>query len=234
MPTATAITQLTGRAAQREQTRRRMLQAVLDIIVRDGMRAVRQRAVADLAGVSLGTTTYHFKTVEALIVSAFQYWRESIPLGENPFYQKLTELLGPFNERAVNADCRFEVAQQIHVLSVAYICDQLRGKNQDRIVELAFYHESLRSQALRELVLQSWQTEMEHLTEVHRIVGSTEPVEDARITLSLFRQLEQSAVIADLPEPDTNLIEVTLRRHFSLCFGVEISPWDASSILVVV
>jgi len=56
-------------------TRARINQATLQIIKRDGMRGVRHRAVAKEAGVPLGATTYHFKDIEDLIVSAFAYWR---------------------------------------------------------------------------------------------------------------------------------------------------------------
>ena len=50
-----------------------MLQAALDIMIEDGIRSVRNRAVAKRAGVSLGSTTYHFESIEDLIISAFQY-----------------------------------------------------------------------------------------------------------------------------------------------------------------
>lgn len=216
---------MTGRAAQRQQTRASMLEAVLGLIVDQGMRAVRHRAVAERAGVSLGTTTYHFASIEELIVSAFEHWRASMPMEENPFFGQLAAVLEPFGSEVVPVGSRPEVAQQVYRLSVNYLCDQLTGKKQDRIVELAFYHESLRSQSLRQLVLQSWQAELDYLEELHRQVGSPVPAADARITFSLFRQLEQGAVIADLAEPDTKQISEILRRHMSLCFEVALKPW---------
>ena len=57
------------REAQREKTRARILQAVLDTMVEKGVRGVRHRAVAKRAGVSLGSTTYHFSSIEELIIS---------------------------------------------------------------------------------------------------------------------------------------------------------------------
>lgn len=223
MAVATAVERQTGRTAQRQQTRGLMLQAVLDIIVSDGIRAVRQRAVAERAGVSLGSTTYHFKNVEGLIVSAFQYWRDSIPLEENRFYQQLSGLLHPFWDTKVPGELHAELAQQVYRLSAQYVCDQLSGNKHDRIIELAFYHESLGSDALRELVLQSWQGELDYLARIHRALRSCQSVADARITFSLFRQLELGAVIADLPGLETTVITDTLRRHFSLCFAVDIA-----------
>ena len=83
-----------SRSDQRLQTRQRILDAVLEIVVEDGMRAVRHRAVAERAGVSLGSTTYHFSSIEELITSAFDYWRSRRQLVDNPFYRRIVTLLG--------------------------------------------------------------------------------------------------------------------------------------------
>lgn len=208
------------RAAQRQHTRSLMLQVVLDIIVSDGMRAVRHRVVAERAGVALGTTTYHFSSIEDLIVSAFQFWRAKRKLTENPYYKKMVGLLEPYEQAGVPESERCRIAEQVYRYSVEYIVDQLSGRREDRIVELAFYHESLRSEALRELVLESWQMELDYMVYVHRLLGSASPDNDARITLSVFRHLEHSATIADLPRLDMDVIKGTLHRHMGLSFNV--------------
>lgn len=56
-----------GRGANRE----RILRAALDVISRNGVDKVTHRAVAGLAQVSPGTTTYHFESREALVREAF-------------------------------------------------------------------------------------------------------------------------------------------------------------------
>jgi AcrR family transcriptional regulator len=53
-----------------------LLQAVLKIIVEGGIDAVRYRAVADVAKVSLGTVSYHYKTREDLLRAALTYYLE--------------------------------------------------------------------------------------------------------------------------------------------------------------
>jgi len=56
-----------GRGANRE----RILRAALDVISRNGVDKVTHRAVAGLANVSPGTTTYHFDSRETLVREAF-------------------------------------------------------------------------------------------------------------------------------------------------------------------
>ena len=111
--------------------------------------------------------------------------------------------------------------EKIYHLSVAYICDQLQGKREDRIVEFAFYHESLGSELIKDMVLSHWQFDINYMASVFSILGSEQPLDDARITLSLFRQLEQLATIANLPQLDVEMIRATLHRHFCSCLQVD-------------
>ncbi len=216
-----------SRKIQREQTRTRILKAVLDIVVEKGMRAVRHRAVAERAGVSLGSTTYHFSSIEDLIVSAFDYFNTQKMITANPYYREVRKRLQAFENNLLPESLRPEMAAWICEQSVGYVCDQVAGRNYDRIVEIAFFHESLRYPSLRELLITVRQDELEYLTRVHRMMGSQHPGEDARITIALFRQLEQSSVIAVTPRLDSNVIRRTIQRHLSLCLNIPLPPATA-------
>jgi DNA-binding transcriptional regulator YbjK len=211
-----------SRSDQREHTRLRILDAVLELVVEEGMRAVRHRAVAERAGVSLGSTTYHFSSIEELIISAFDYWRSRRQLINNPFYLEMEALLQPYGEARVSESDLPEVASRILELSLCYLIDQISDKRDDRIVEFAFYHESMLYPSLRELVVQGWATQQSFLEQVHRQIGSDCPVEDAILTSMLFRQWEQATVMSDAPLLDVAAIRRSLHRHMSLCFGFEI------------
>ena len=66
--------QYQGRKTSRkgsEQRRQAILDAAMRIIVRDGVRAVRHRAVAAEADVPLSATTYYFKDINDLITDTF-------------------------------------------------------------------------------------------------------------------------------------------------------------------
>lgn len=218
-----------GRSAQREQTRARILQAVLDIMVEHGSRGVRHRAVARRAGVSLGSTTYHFSSIEDLIISAFDYWRIQKMMRVNPYYLEVQQRLKPFVGGVVPLDLRPQMAAWICNQSVGYVCDQVDEKHRyDRLVELSFYHESIRYPSLRKLLINIREVELEYLTQVHRVMGSAQPSEDARITVALFRQLEQSVVMAVLPGLTTSVIRQTIHRHLSMCLGIPV-PLEAES-----
>ena len=214
------------RAAQRRKTNARILQAVLDIIVESGMRGVRHRAVAKRAGVSLGSTTYHFSNIEDLIISAFHFWRAPKVKSDSPFYRDIVAAIEPCRDGVVPASKRAEIAALICEQSIRYVCSQVTGSRRDRVIELAFYHESIREPSLRKLLAKVRQMELKYLEWVHGKMGSASPEEDARITMTLFRQLEQSAVMAVIPELDVETTRRTLTRHMELCFGVPLSSGE--------
>ena len=58
----------------RGANRERILRAALEIISTKGVDKVTHRAVAAVAGVSPGTTTYHFATREDLVRDAFSLY----------------------------------------------------------------------------------------------------------------------------------------------------------------
>jgi DNA-binding transcriptional regulator YbjK len=59
-----------------EQRRQQILDAAMRIVVRDGVRGVRHRAVAAEAGVPLSATTYYFKDIEDLLTDTFAQYVE--------------------------------------------------------------------------------------------------------------------------------------------------------------
>lgn len=214
------------RAARRGETRAKMLDAALDIMIEDGIRAVSHRAVAKRAGVALGSTTYHFSGIEELIISAFQHWQSRALMADSPFFRNTQKLLAPYEDGVVPASDRPRVAAAIYEISLGYLCSQLSGKREDRLLELAFHHESVRYEILHELVMSEWKRQLDYLESVHRAMGSSRPQEDARITYSLFRQLEQTAVLENRRQLDVERIARTLQRYIQLCFGIEL-PFTA-------
>jgi DNA-binding transcriptional regulator YbjK len=57
-----------------EPIRSRIVAATLSLIAEEGLDAVRHRRVAELAGVSLGSTSYHFASRDDLIEAAFELY----------------------------------------------------------------------------------------------------------------------------------------------------------------
>ena len=61
-----------GRLERGTSTRERILDAAIEIIAKGGQSAATQRTVAEQAGVSLASITYHFPTAKELLVAAMR------------------------------------------------------------------------------------------------------------------------------------------------------------------
>lgn len=92
MPTETARATADGRRTRGQQTRRRLLEATIRVVGRDGPACVTHRSVAAEAGLAKSLATYHFATIDELLVAALaegteQYAREladSLPAAATP------------------------------------------------------------------------------------------------------------------------------------------------------
>lgn len=67
-----------GRRLRGEQRRSELLQATLTVIERDGVAGVSHRAVASVADVSVASITYHFPTLDDLLVAALRSAAEDL------------------------------------------------------------------------------------------------------------------------------------------------------------
>ena len=67
-----------GRRARGEQRRSELLAATLAVIERDGVAGVSHRAVAAAADVSVASITYHFPTLDDLLISALRSAAEDL------------------------------------------------------------------------------------------------------------------------------------------------------------
>ncbi len=78
-----------GRRARGKLRRVELLTAALAVIERDGVAGVSHRAVAAEAGVSVASTTYHFATLDDLLVAALTWAAEDLAA---ELYERVNEL----------------------------------------------------------------------------------------------------------------------------------------------
>jgi len=203
-----------------EDTKNKILTATLEIIKTQGMRAVRHRAVATEAGVPLGSTTYHFSSIDDLISSAFEYWHQQNDVSKNPYFLAIAESIEhmaktELSEQAhkkQNAELLFQAADE-------FLKDQIIEHIDDRRIELAFHHEALQNPKLNALVLKSWQQETALLTQLYQTLGSIAPSQDAEITFALMLQLEKKAMMLlnkDARIEEYKNIRQVLKRHVAV------------------
>ncbi len=201
---ATAVAesvQYQGRKASRqgsEQRRQVILDAAMRIVVRDGVRAVRHRAVAAEAGVPLSATTYYFKDIDDLLTDTFaQYVERSAA-----FMAKLwVNNEGLLREMVVSGDgspqARSQLADDIARLMTDYVHRQLISRREHLMAEQAFRQEALLNPRLAKLVRAHQQILLQGTRQLFEVLGSREPQEDAKVLTAIIGRMEYQGLLND-------------------------------------
>ena len=217
MATAVAESvQYQGRKASRqgsEQRRQQILDAAMRIIVRDGVRGVRHRAVAAEAGVPLSATTYYFKDIEDLLTDTFaQYVERSAD-----YMAKLwanTEVL--LRQLVAKGDgspqARAQLADEVAKMGAEYVQRQLHNRRDFLMAEQAFRQEALLCPRLAELVRLHAQILLRGTCQLLQVVGSRQPQQDAIVLTAIIEQMEYQGLLDPAqPQAEAQMLAILTR-----------------------
>ncbi|QLC77534.1 TetR family transcriptional regulator [Pseudomonas sp. LPB0260] len=224
---ATAVAesvQYQGRKASRrgsEQRRQAILDAAMRIIVREGVRAVRHRAVAAEAGVPLSATTYYFKDINDLITDTFAQFVERSAAYMAKFWSStegvLQELVGQLDG---TREARRQLADEIARLAVEYVRYQLVNRRDHLLAEQAFQQEALLNPRLHGLVRAHAQILAQGVIQFFEVLGSQQPEQDARLLTAIILRMEYQGLLDGVEHLDNQGMLATLKRYMHLVLGL--------------
>ncbi|MGQ7956632.1 TetR/AcrR family transcriptional regulator [Pseudomonas sp. SP16.1] len=216
--------QYQGRKASRqgsEQRRQAILDAAMRIIVREGVRAVRHRAVAAEAQVPLSATTYYFKDIDDLITDTFAQFVERSAAHMAAFWDGTQDLLAELVGRLDgSAAARRQLADEIAALAVQYVQRQLRERRDHLVVEQAFHQEALLNPRLRELVRAHRQILQQGVAQFFEVLGSRQPEQDAVLLTATIERMEYQGLLDGLEQLDSEGMLAILKRYMNLVLGL--------------
>lgn len=203
-----------------EQRRRLILEAALRIVVREGVRGIRHRAIAKEANVPLAATTYYFKDIEELINDTFTLYAEQALEVVNQFSMRLQEPASgddgrSFTDLLSSSDLMAEVVAD---KMTDYVIEQITKHRDSLIAEQAFRYEAILSPRLRILGRAHKDILVEKLTELLNLLRSPNPLVDAKIIIAILHRLEYEGLLLEPKDIDTEEIRSTLLRQLVLIF----------------
>ena len=207
----------TSRAGS-EQRRRLILEAALRIVIREGVRGIRHRAVAKEADVPLAATTYYFKDIQELINDTFTLYAEQALEVVNQFAMRLYEpLAGAEGKSFVDAMASdSNMSETIADNMTQYVVEQVTQHRDALIAEQAFKYEAILSPHLRKLGEVHKLALMQKLTDLLELMQSPNPVADATILISVLHRIEYEGLLVDSENLDRGVIRSTLFRQLNL------------------
>ncbi|WP_416422806.1 TetR family transcriptional regulator [Pseudomonas sp. App30] len=216
---ATAVAesvQYQGRKASRqgsEQRRQEILDAAMRIVVRDGVRGVRHRAVAAEAGVPLSATTYYFKDIEDLLTDTFAQYVERSAAYMAKLWASTEELLRNIMARNDGSPAsRAQLADEIARMTAEYVHRQLLTRRDYLMAEQAFRQEALLSPRLAKLVTSHQQILLQGTCQLLQVLGSREPHQDAKVLTAIIGRMEYQGLLdSQAPMADDEMLAILTR-----------------------
>lgn len=216
--------QYQGRKASRqgsEQRRQAILDAAMRIIVRDGVRAVRHRAVAAEAGVPLAATTYYFKDIDDLLTDTFAQFVERSAAYMAKFWNSTEDRLQALVAALDGSvEARRQVADEIARLALEYVRHQLVARRDHLIAEQAFQQEALLNPRLHELVLAHQRILLQGVNEFFEVLGSEQPEQDAKLLTAIILRMEYQGLLEGTELLDNDGMLAILKRYMHLVLGL--------------
>jgi len=196
-----------NRQARGDERRLHILRATWQVIVSDGIRGVRHRAVAEAAGVPLASTTYYFRDIQALI-------NESMELFAQETFQRFTE---PFWAEAEVKFATLKAAENRQLLEQGFIdlgVDYIQGRLADHrdqlVLEYAFWHAAVNNPALRDAVGELLRRSVALMRPWFEALELSDPEQASRCMLATVRRIEYEGLIAGVMTQRPNWIREAL------------------------
>lgn len=189
-----------GRVARGMARRRAIAEAVVDVVAAHGLRGLTHRRVAEVAGVPLGSTTYHFATLDDLISAGLELAAD-----------RNLALMRSWAERVTSAA---EIATWLTDL----VIEMVTTWHDHNVAERELYLEAIRSPALRPIA-NRWDDECAAILTPH--VGSERA---ARLVVWAIDGLAVSLLMADQPPDRERILSRLALLCDSLTSGIGCSP----------
>lgn len=213
-----------GRKASRkgsEQRRQAILDAAMRIIVRDGVRAVRHRAVAAEAGVPLSATTYYFKDINDLITDTFaQFVEHGSANLARMWADSEADLQAMAGDLQGDEQSRRNVVEQVVERVLQHVHNQLSKNRNGLLAEQALRLEALNNPALQALARTHQKILARGLDHLFEILGSKQPEQDAQLFIAVILRMEYQGLLVGLERIDVEQNRGILRRYLYLVTGL--------------
>ncbi|WP_437956039.1 TetR family transcriptional regulator [Sorangium sp. So ce119] len=128
--------------------RERLVATALDVVAEQGVAGASHRSIARAADVPLGSTTYHFASIDELLAAAFTRHAETVAA-------RFEERMRAARDREAAVDCLVE-----------HLASDLLGSSRDLVLSVELYVAAARRPALR-AVTQAWMLRSRRALELH-------------------------------------------------------------------
>jgi DNA-binding transcriptional regulator YbjK len=174
-----------------------LIEAAVRLLGRDGRQAVTHRAVAEEAGVPLGSTTYYFKSRDDLLAQALGHITD-----------RVIEAVDETTERFTAAESAEELADAL----CEWLVEAVEPGRNRYVAEYELWLEAARRPELRDTARAWCAADRQSVQAALARLGSEDPERDARIVVPAIDGFGGMAVIASNPVKAAEALRPEIRR----------------------
>lgn len=204
-----------------EQRRLAILNAALRVMVRDGVRGVRHRAVATEANVPLSATTYYFKDIHDLLADALTLFaNEMVQTFVDPFWSRANEWIRSYPAETLKDPAQMaEIIDNMADQGARYILTRVREHRQQLVLEHAFWYAALTDARMHGIALQHGRRLLSNFIRILEYVGAHEAELGAKSILMTVRGLEYEGLL-ESPDFSHDKVKAALRHKIRAVLAV--------------
>lgn len=202
-----------------DRTKRRILDGAIEVLARHGVDGTTHRAVAQAAGVSLSTTSYHFASLVDLMLQAFD-------LIVNDWNRETEEALAIGRERLIASGLRPDsppalrqaICDELVAMTVAFMYGMGPDRKTRLTAELRLVFEANHIPQLQRRLDQYRMGLVRQLRLLPELAGSPAPDLDAAILFDAIQTMQFRALFRP-HEATREVLSARARRHFGWILG---------------
>ena len=184
-----------GTRPRGEQTRKKILEATLRVIAREGVRGTTHRAIAKEAGVQLSLTTYYFKDLNELLSLAFRSFMDRDYEQMTEQWNRAFRYLDQFSvDDLEQADTRQRIIDYCTKRVVEHVRHGLTEHPEGLAVEHHFFYEALNDPQLKELSALHRRRLLQPIIRFCEYFNAADPETDASLLFGTITRLEYEAL----------------------------------------
>ncbi len=202
-----------GTRPRGEQTRRKILDATLSVIAKEGVRGTTHRAIAREAGVQLSLTTYYFRDLNELLSLAFRTFMDRDYGTMTEQWDKAFRYLDQFSPADLaDRETRRRIVDYCTKRVVDHLRNGLTEHPEGLAVEHHFFYEALNDPTLQGLSDLHRSRLLQPMVRFCEYFNASDPETDARLLLGTITRLEYQALPSAPDNVDYKSIRNEIRR----------------------
>ncbi|WP_068545666.1 TetR/AcrR family transcriptional regulator [Thalassotalea crassostreae] len=215
-------TQKVNRRAKGEQTRLKILQAAIEVIATQGVKATTHRAVAQKADTQLSLTTYYFKDIKELVREAILLSSDQMLYTSSEEWRQAFELLDSYDATSLRkVSVREQLCEQLSNLAAHHMYENILQRPIGLAVEQIFFTEMVYSAELKDLANKHIDIMLNQFIMFARYFNKVDPEVDAELTMIALTRTQYKYLSMDNTDINLSDILVLVKRQLSWVMGLK-------------